>query len=238
MTNESAIKQIRQRAEILNYHPECIQEKTSSPFFQVFNKEERGRAKKRFQNFLRRHSETGSPWSEPLQNSSEGQIPMKNVSPATKVHNIESVPSGLPPEEKSDHVLMGKKSTQRFSPIKKVTKTKTDSGLSEKNNVNVVLVEEPLPSTSKGKTHYTKITQREEKTNRDSEYTSAFSRPHFDNPEEEAWAQMVSAQYSFLNQYLSERKKEKMRKGFESTESDTSDEEPVHSTSRGRTHSA
>ena len=66
---------------------------------------------------------------------------------------IESVPSGLPPEEKSDHVLMGKKSTQHVSPIKNVTKTKTDSGLSEKNKVNV-LVEEPLPSTSKGKTHY------------------------------------------------------------------------------------
>ena len=80
--------------------------------------------------------------------------PLQNVSPATKVHNIESVPSGLPPEEKSDHVLMGKKSTQHVSPIKKVTKTKTDSGLSEKNKVNVVLVEEPLPSTSKGKTHY------------------------------------------------------------------------------------
>lgn len=54
-------------------------------------------------------------------------------------------------------MLMGKTSTQHVSPIKKVTKTKTDGGLSEKNKVNVVLVEEPLPRTSKGKTHYTVI---------------------------------------------------------------------------------
>ena len=50
--------------------------------------------------------------------------PLQNVSPATKVHNIESVPSGLPPEEKSDHVLMGKKIYTACQPHQKSNKNK------------------------------------------------------------------------------------------------------------------
>ncbi|XP_031219025.1 ankyrin repeat domain-containing protein 20A3-like isoform X3 [Mastomys coucha] len=53
---------------------------------------------------------------------------------------------------------------------------------------------------------------------------------------EEKWAQLVATQYSFLSQYLKERLKEKMKEGSENSESDASDEEPVPSTSAGRTH--
>ncbi|CAO2612372.1 hypothetical protein LEMLEM_LOCUS15586 [Lemmus lemmus] len=122
---------------MIKHNPECIHEKTSSPFLQLWNKQERRRARRRFQKLLRRHDGAVCPRRELLQNSSEGQKPM------------------TPPSENS----------------------------------------------------------------------------------EERWAQLVATQYSFISRYLRERLKEKMREGTEPSETDTSDEEPVHSTSGGRTHS-
>ncbi|XP_031219032.1 ankyrin repeat domain-containing protein 20A3-like isoform X9 [Mastomys coucha] len=61
-------------------------------------------------------------------------------------------------------------------------------------------------------------------------------KPPSEVSNEEKWAQLVATQYSFLSQYLKERLKEKMKEGSENSESDASDEEPVPSTSAGRTH--
>ncbi|XP_059100882.1 uncharacterized protein LOC131894589 isoform X5 [Peromyscus eremicus] len=79
-----------------------------------------------------------------------------------------------------------------------------------------------------------KITQDQEKTKCDSEYKTVGLQPPSEDAIEEKWVRIVATQYSYLNQYLRERFKEKMKEGFES---DTSDDELLPSTSGGRTHS-
>ncbi|XP_052608711.1 uncharacterized protein LOC128119341 [Peromyscus californicus insignis] len=82
-----------------------------------------------------------------------------------------------------------------------------------------------------------KITQDQEKTKCDSEYKTVHLQPPCEDSDEERWVRQVATQYSYLNQYLRERSKEMMREGIESSDSDTSDEEPLPNTSGGRTHS-
>uniref|UniRef100_A0A8C2N289 Uncharacterized protein n=1 Tax=Cricetulus griseus TaxID=10029 RepID=A0A8C2N289_CRIGR len=60
-------------------------------------------------------------------------------------------------------------------------------------------------------------------------------KPSSEDSNEEKWAQLVATQYSFLNQYLRERLEERVKEGTENSESDASDEEPLPSTSGGRT---
>ncbi|XP_036065342.1 uncharacterized protein LOC118597788 [Onychomys torridus] len=82
-----------------------------------------------------------------------------------------------------------------------------------------------------------KVTQDQEKTECDSEYETVRLQPPSEDSNEEKWVRLVATQYSFLNQYLRQRLKEKMKEGIEHSESDTSDEEPLPSTSGGRAHS-
>lgn len=74
--------------------------------------------------------------------------------PAIKILDRESIPPGHPPEVGSENVLlMGQKYSQGNSSIQKEG-TEIDYGLSVKTEANVVLMEEPLPNTAKGKTHH------------------------------------------------------------------------------------
>lgn len=81
-----------------------------------------------------------------------------------------------------------------------------------------------------------KITQDQEKTKCDSEYTTVhFQPPSEDSNEKKKWAQLAATQYSFLCHYARKRVKERMRDSTENSESVAFDEEPR--TSGKRTHS-
>ena len=93
------------------------------------------------------------------------QLPshLQNLSPDSTIEMLdrESVPLGLPPEggivtkspeDYSDEMLLVQMNTQGDSPIREET-TQMVYGLSGKTEINVVLEEELLPSTSEGKTN-------------------------------------------------------------------------------------
>ncbi|KAL6082822.1 hypothetical protein STEG23_003633, partial [Scotinomys teguina] len=108
---------------------------------------------------------------------------IKNVStdPEIKILNRESVPPGLPPEDRSKDTMMGHRYTQGDHPTKK-EKAKIDCGLPGKTKMNV-LVEEPLPKASKGQTHYKNMTKQ--KKNHDGKDAHVHSRLPFLRRKEE-----------------------------------------------------